>query len=69
VQVRDTGIGIASDVLPHIFDTFEQGDAAITRQFGGMGLGLTISKNLVELHQGTIRAESGGANQGSTFTV
>jgi PAS domain S-box-containing protein len=69
VQVRDTGIGIASDVLPHIFDTFEQGDAAITRQFGGMGLGLTISKNLVEVHHGTIRAESGGANQGSTFTV
>jgi PAS domain S-box-containing protein len=69
VQVRDTGIGIAPDVLPRIFDAFEQGDAHITRQFGGMGLGLAISKNLVELHHGTIRAESGGTKQGSTFTV
>jgi PAS domain S-box-containing protein len=69
VQVRDTGIGIAPDVLPRIFDAFEQGDANITRRFGGMGLGLAISKNLVELHHGTIRAESGGANQGSIFTV
>jgi PAS domain S-box-containing protein len=69
VQVRDTGIGIAPDVLPRIFDAFEQGDADITQQFGGMGLGLAISKNLVELHHGTIRAESGGANQGSIFTV
>jgi PAS domain S-box-containing protein len=69
VQVRDTGIGIAPDVLPRIFDAFEQGDAEITKQFGGMGLGLAISKNLVELHHGTIRAESGGAKQGSIFTV
>jgi PAS domain S-box-containing protein len=69
VQVRDTGIGIAPDVLPRIFDAFEQGDVDITRQFGGMGLGLAISKNLVELHHGTIHAESGGAKQGSTFTV
>jgi PAS domain S-box-containing protein len=69
VQVRDTGIGIAPDVLPRIFDAFEQGDADITQQFGGMGLGLAISKNLVELHHGTIRAESGGAGQGSIFTV
>jgi PAS domain S-box-containing protein len=69
LQVRDSGIGIAPDVLPCIFDAFEQGDADITREFGGMGLGLAITKNLVELHRGTIRAESGGAKQGSTFTV
>jgi PAS domain S-box-containing protein len=69
LQVRDSGIGIAPDVLPYIFDAFEQGDADITREFGGMGLGLAITKNLVELHRGTIRAESGGAKQGSTFTL
>jgi PAS domain S-box-containing protein len=69
LQVRDSGIGIAPDVLPCIFDAFEQGDDDITREFGGMGLGLAITKNLVELHRGTIRAESGGAKQGSTFTV
>jgi CheY-like chemotaxis protein/two-component sensor histidine kinase len=69
LQVRDSGIGIAPNVLPCIFDAFEQGDEDITREFGGMGLGLAITKNLVELHRGTIRAESGGAKQGSTFTI
>jgi len=69
IQIRDTGIGIPPEVLPKIFDAFEQGDANITRQFGGMGLGLSISKALVEMHQGTIRAETGGRGQGSTFTV
>jgi PAS domain S-box-containing protein len=69
IQVRDTGIGIPPEVLPKIFDAFEQGDADITRQFGGMGLGLSISKALVEMHQGTIRAETGGRGLGSTFTV
>lgn len=69
IQVRDTGIGIAPDILPRVFDAFEQGDARITRQFGGMGLGLAISKALTEMHRGTIRAESGGPNKGSTFTV
>ena len=68
IQVRDTGIGIAPNVLPKIFDAFEQGDASITPRFGGMGLGLAISKALVEMHHGTIRAESGGAGGGSTFT-
>jgi PAS domain S-box-containing protein len=69
IEVRDTGIGIASDVLPRIFDAFEQGDASITRQFGGMGLGLAISKALIEIHHGTIRADSKGQDRGSIFAV
>jgi CheY-like chemotaxis protein len=69
LTVRDTGIGIAPDVLPRVFDAFEQGDVRITRQFGGMGLGLAISKVLVEQHRGSIRAETGGTNEGSTFVV
>src|SRR5262249_38417170 len=64
VAVRDTGIGIVPEVLPRIFDAFEQGDAGITRQFGGLGLGLAITKALVELHDGSIRAESGGPGKG-----
>jgi PAS domain S-box-containing protein len=69
LQVRDSGIGMAADVLPCIFDAFEQGDDDITQEFGGMGLGLAIAKNLVELHHGTIRAESRGPKLGSTFTI
>jgi PAS domain S-box-containing protein len=69
MQVRDTGIGIKPDVLPRIFNAFEQGDASITKQFGGLGLGLAISKALTEMHQGTIRAESEGWNRGAIFTV
>jgi PAS domain S-box-containing protein len=68
-EVRDTGIGIPAEVLPRIFDAFEQGDAKITRQFGGMGLGLAISRALVEMHGGTIRAQSAGQDRGATFTV
>jgi PAS domain S-box-containing protein len=69
IRVRDTGIGIAPAVLPRIFDAFEQGDANVTRQFGGLGLGLAISRALVEMHHGTIRAESDGPKKGSTFTL
>ncbi len=69
VQVRDTGIGIAQETLGQIFDAFEQGGEGITRQFGGMGLGLAISKALVELHHGTIAAASEGTGHGSTFSV
>ncbi len=69
IQVIDHGIGIEAETLPHIFDAFEQGDATVTRRFGGMGLGLAISKVLVELHGGHIRAESSGKDQGATFTV
>jgi len=69
VRIQDSGIGIHPDVLPRIFDAFEQGNASVTRQFGGLGLGLAISRALADLHGGSIRAESGGAGQGSTFIV
>lgn len=67
VAVRDSGIGIPAEVLPLIFNAFEQGEARITRQIGGLGLGLAISRALVDLHGGSIRAESPGTRQGSTF--
>ncbi len=69
VAVIDTGIGIEPDVLPRIFNAFEQGERTITRQFGGLGLGLAITKGLVDLHGGTLLAESAGRNTGTTFTV
>jgi CheY-like chemotaxis protein len=69
VTVRDSGKGIAPEILPRIFDAFEQGEISITRQFGGLGLGLAISKRLVEQHRGTIRAESAGPDQGAAFIV
>lgn len=69
VRIQDTGGGIAPEVLPHIFNAFEQGGAGVTRQFGGLGLGLAICKALVELHHGSIRAESLGIGQGATFIV
>ncbi len=69
VVVRDTGVGIAPQTLPSIFEAFEQGGATVTRRFGGMGLGLAITKALVEEHGGTIRAESAGPDRGATFTL
>jgi len=69
VVVRDSGIGIAPDKLPSIFDAFDQGDPNITQQFGGLGLGLAISKMLVEMHAGAIRAESEGTGRGATFVI
>jgi PAS domain S-box-containing protein len=69
VRVTDSGIGIPPDVLPRIFNAFEQGDARITRQFGGLGLGLAISRALVELLGGTIRAESEGEGMGASFII
>jgi CheY-like chemotaxis protein len=69
VIVKDTGIGLAPDALHCIFDAFEQGSPEITQQFGGLGLGLAISKVLVEMHGGTIRAESQGPGAGATFIV
>jgi signal transduction histidine kinase/CheY-like chemotaxis protein len=69
LSVSDTGEGIDAAVLPRIFDPFEQGDATTTRRHQGLGLGLAIVRQLVELHGGTIRAESDGKGQGATFTV
>jgi two-component system CheB/CheR fusion protein len=67
--VADDGVGISPEFLPHVFDRFRQSEGAITRKHGGLGLGLAISKQLVELHGGTIRAESSGVGTGTTFTV
>ena len=67
--VQDSGIGIRPDFLPFVFERFRQEDGSTTREHGGLGLGLSIARNLVELHGGTIRAESAGPNRGTTFTV
>ncbi len=69
LHVSDTGPGISPEFLPHIFDRFRQADATSARQHGGLGLGLSIVKHLVEQHGGTVSATSAGAGQGSTFTV
>ena len=69
VNVTDTGEGISADFLPHVFDRFRQADASTTRRHGGLGLGLSIVRQLVELHGGTVRAGSGGRGQGTTFAV
>ncbi|HEV2913019.1 MAG TPA: PAS domain S-box protein [Pyrinomonadaceae bacterium] len=67
--VSDTGLGIAPEFLPHVFDRFRQADATTTREYGGLGLGLAIVRQLIELHGGTVRVDSAGEGQGSTFTV
>jgi signal transduction histidine kinase len=69
IQVRDTGKGIKREFIPYVFDTFRQADSSITRTFGGLGLGLAIVRHIVELHGGTVKAESSGEGQGATFTV
>jgi len=69
IRVSDSGIGIAPEFLPHVFDRFRQQDASITRRHGGLGLGLSIARQLVELHGGTIVADSAGENAGTVFTL
>ena len=69
VSVSDTGQGISKEFLPYVFDRFRQADSTTTRQHGGLGLGLAIARHLVEIHGGTIRAESKGEGRGSTFTI
>ncbi|MGC4030748.1 MAG: ATP-binding protein [Tepidisphaeraceae bacterium] len=69
LSVSDTGVGIPPDFLPHVFDRFRQADASYARNFGGLGLGLAIVRNLIELHGGTVSVVSPGENQGTTFTI
>jgi PAS domain S-box-containing protein len=69
IQVIDTGKGIKPEFLPYVFEHFRQEDGATTRKFGGLGLGLAIVRQIVELHGGTVTAASGGEDQGATFTV
>lgn len=68
-EVTDSGEGIALELLPRLFDAFEQGGRQMTRQFGGLGLGLTISKAIAEMHGGTMSAHSAGKGKGATFTM
>jgi PAS domain S-box-containing protein len=69
IEVSDTGIGIGPEILPRIFDPFQQGETTITRRFGGLGLGLAISRGIVEGHGGTISVRSEGEGRGTTFRV
>jgi signal transduction histidine kinase/ActR/RegA family two-component response regulator len=69
IEVEDTGIGIEPDVLHRIFDIMEQGGVSTTRRFGGLGLGLTISRSILEQHGGRLAASSAGAGAGATFTI
>jgi signal transduction histidine kinase/CheY-like chemotaxis protein len=69
LRVRDTGIGIPADMLPKVFDLFVQVDHATTKAQGGLGIGLTLVKNLVELHDGTVEAHSAGVGKGSEFVM
>jgi signal transduction histidine kinase len=67
--VADTGIGIEPDLLARIFDPFEQGPREVTRKFGGLGVGLAVSKSLAEAHGGTLTAWSEGRGKGAVFTL
>ena len=69
VTIRDTGVGIAAEVLPHVFERFRQGEGGPAREFGGLGLGLAIVRHLTEMHGGSVRAQSEGSGHGATFTV
>ena len=67
--VQDTGAGISPDFVPHVFERFRQADSGLSREHGGLGLGLAVARDLVELHGGTLRAESPGLGHGATFVV
>jgi CheY-like chemotaxis protein len=69
ITVRDTGVGITPEILPQVFDVFRQAEQGLDRHRGGLGLGLSLVKGLVELHKGTVRAESEGPGKGALFTI
>lgn len=69
ITVSDTGQGISREFMPYVFDRFRQADSTTTRHHGGLGLGLAIARHLVEIHGGTIKAESAGEGRGATFTI
>jgi signal transduction histidine kinase len=69
ITVSDTGVGIRPEVLPYVFQRFWQADTTVTRQLGGLGLGLALARHFVELHGGTLTAESKGEGLGATFTI
>jgi signal transduction histidine kinase len=69
IVVKDNGAGISQDFLPHVFEHFRQADSTSTRTHGGLGLGLAIVRRLIELHGGTVEAESAGEGQGATFRI
>ncbi len=69
ISVRDNGTGLSDDILPHVFDLFTQADRSLDRSQGGLGIGLTLVRNLVEMHGGTVEAKSEGPGQGSEFTI
>ena len=69
LSVRDEGVGIDAQMLPHVFDVFLQGDRSLDRSHGGLGIGLTIVRHLVELHGGSVQAKSDGLGKGSEFRI
>ena len=69
IRVSDNGIGISAEALPHIFDLFTQDERSLSRSQGGLGIGLTVVRSMVELHAGTVEARSGGLGRGSVFIV
>jgi CheY-like chemotaxis protein len=69
IAVRDTGVGIPADLLPHVFDLFTQADRSLERRQGGLGIGLTLVRRLVEMHGGRVEAASEGRGHGSEFTI
>ena len=69
IRVRDNGVGIAAALLPHIFELFTQVDGSLGRSYGGLGIGLALARNLVEMHEGRLQASSAGLGKGCEFTI